>query len=429
MRLIPIAVALIQVTILAQGRLPAPDSVFGFSPGADYKLATYDQLVDYFKKVDAASDRVKVFDAGQTSQGRTFYYALVSSKANLSRIDRYREIAWRLAHPETLTEAEARNLAKEGKAFVHIDGGLHSTELAGPQHTARLLETILKGADSPEISAILDNVVLMLWPTINPDGQQMVAEWYMKHAGTPDAMRPLPVLYQEYVGHDNNRDAYMLNMIESRVMEHTWRQWEPQIIYVHHQSAPFPTRIWLPPFAEPIATHAPYLMSREVNMIGMAIAMELEERGQVGATHMGTGYDAWYPGYIDYAPMFKNIAAFWTETAGGQGPSEATLERVPAADARSPSAKPLREPVAARDVAHARSGRLHGDRFAGRARVRVEIQSVSAVQPVPGGHEQIEKGRTSAPFAVLRAAGPARSGCRGRSSCGVSHLAACGCRS
>ena len=95
----------------------------------------------------------------------------------------------------------------------------------------------------------------MLWPTINPDGHQMVADWYMKNVGTPN--ESLPRLYQEYVGHDNNRDAYMLNMIESRVMEHAWRQWEPQIIYVQHQSSPFPTRIWLPPFAEPIATHAP----------------------------------------------------------------------------------------------------------------------------------------------------------------------------
>ena len=162
---------------------------------------------------------------------------------------------------------------------------------------------------------MLDNVIVMLWPTINPDGQQMVAEWYMKNVGTPYELSGLPRLYQEYVGHDNNRDAYMLNMIESRVLEHTWRQWEPQIIYVHHQSGPFPTRIWLPPFSEPVGIDAPFLMSREVNMIGMAIAKGLEEHGQVGATHMGTAFDAWYPGYVDYAPNFKNIAAFWTETA------------------------------------------------------------------------------------------------------------------
>ena len=135
----------------------------------------------------------------------------------------------------------------------------------------------------------------------------------------------LPRLYQEYVGHDNNRDAYMLNMIESRVMEHTWRQWEPNIIYVHHQSSPFPTRIWLPPFAEPIATHAPGIVSSQLNMIGMAIAQRLNEEGKVGATHMGDGFDAWYPGYIDYNPVFKNIPAFWTETQG-TGPAPRTSQ-------------------------------------------------------------------------------------------------------
>ena len=187
--------------------------------------------------------------------------------------------------------------------------------MAGPQHTPLLAYDLLSKANEPATKAMLDNVVLMLWPTINPDGQQMVAEWYMKNVGTPYELSGLPRLYQEYVGHDNNRDAYMLNMIESRVIEHAWRQWEPQIVYVHHQSGPFPTRIWLPPFSEPVGIEAPPVIAREVNMIGMAIAKGLDEKGQPGATHMGTAFDAWYPGYIDYAPIFKNIAAFWTETA------------------------------------------------------------------------------------------------------------------
>jgi hypothetical protein len=305
----------VPVALLGEGRVPTPESVLGFRPGADYKLATYDQSVDYFKKVAASSKYVKVVEAGKTSQGRTMYYALVSTPDNLAKVDRYREIARRLAHPQGLTNAEARKLAHDGKAFVHIDGGLHSTEVAGPQHTPQLLYDLVSKANEPDTKAILRNVVVMLWPTINPDGQQMVAEWYMKNVGTPYELSGLPRLYQEYVGHDNNRDAYMLNMIESRVLEHTWRQWEPQIIYVHHQSGPFPTRIWLPPFSEPVGIDAPFIMSREVNMIGMAIAKGLEERGQVGATHMGTAFDAWYPGYVDYAPNFKNIAAFWTETA------------------------------------------------------------------------------------------------------------------
>jgi hypothetical protein len=316
--------------LVANG-LPTPESVLGFRPGADYKLATYEQSLDYFRKVAAATKHVKLVEAGTTTQGRPMSFALVSSPENLSRIDRYREIARRLAHPQGLTDAEAHRLARDGKAFVHIDGGLHSTEVAGWSHTPQLLYDLVSRANDPDVKAMLDNVVLMLWPTINPDGQQMVAEWYMKNVGTPYELSGMPTLYQEYVGHDNNRDAYMLNMIESRVLEHTWRQWEPQIIYVHHQSGPFPTRIWLPPFSEPVGIDAPFVISREVNMIGMAIAKGLEERGQVGATHMGTAFDAWYPGYVDYAPNFKNIASFWTETALYQyaTPHEYTINDFP----------------------------------------------------------------------------------------------------
>jgi hypothetical protein len=295
--------------------VPAPESVFGFTAGADYKLATYDQSIEYFKKLAAASRYIKLFEAGKTSQGRTMYFALISAPDNLAKLDRYREIWQRLAHPQGLTDAEAQKLAADGKALVHIDGGLHATEVAGPQHTPLLAYDLLSKANEPATKAILDNVILMLWPTINPDGQQMVAEWYMKNVGTPYELSGLPQLYQEYVGHDNNRDAYMLNMIESRAIEHTWRQWEPQIVYVHHQTGPFPTRIWLPPFSEPVGIEAPPVIAREVNMIGMAIAKALDENGRPGATHMGTAFDAWYPGYIDYAPIFKNIAAYWTETA------------------------------------------------------------------------------------------------------------------
>ena len=316
---------------LAGSGVPTPESVFGFRPGADYKLATYDQSVDYFKKLAASTKYMKILEAGKTSQGRTMYFALISTPGNLARIDRYREIARRLAHPQGLTDAEARRLAHEGKAFVHIDGGLHATEVAGPQHTPQLVYDLVSRAGNADVKAMLQNVIVMVWPTINPDGQQMVAEWYMKNVGTPYELSGLPRLYQDYVGHDNNRDAYMLNMVESRVLEHTWRQWEPQIIYVHHQSGPFPTRIWLPPFSEPVGIDTPFLMSREVNMIGMAISKGLEEHGQVGATHMGTAFDAWYPGYVDYAPNFKNSASFWTETALFQyaTPHDYTLDDFP----------------------------------------------------------------------------------------------------
>ena len=189
------------------GRIPAPESVLGFAPGAESKLATYEQTIDYFRQLDAASDRMTLVEAGTSTQGRRFYFALISSPSNLNKIDRYREIARQLARPEGLTEARALALAREGKPIVHIDGGLHSTEVAGPQHTLQLAYDLLARTSDPHIANILDNVILMLWPTINPDGHQMVADWYMKNAGT--ANETLPRLYQDYVGHDNNRDAYM----------------------------------------------------------------------------------------------------------------------------------------------------------------------------------------------------------------------------
>jgi hypothetical protein len=297
------------------GNVPAPESVFGFKPGADYKLATYEQSIEYFKKLAAASKYITLMEAGRTTQGHPFYFALISNPKNLARIDHYREIAQRLAHPIGLTDDEAHRLAREGKPIIDLDGGLHATEVAGMQQTPKLAYDLINGADDPKIKEMLDNVIVMLWPTSNPDGQQMVAEWYMKNVGTPYELSGLPRLFQDYVGHDNNRDAYMLNMIESRVMMHALLQWEPQIVYVQHQTAPFPTRIWVPPFSEPVGLEAPYIISREINMIGMAIAQGLDAKGLVGATHLGTFTDAWYPGYYDYAPTFKNVATFWTETA------------------------------------------------------------------------------------------------------------------
>ena len=300
---------------LGQAEIPKPETLLGYQVGADFKLASYDDSIQYFRQLDAASDYLQLHVSGRTSEGRPWYIALISTPENLANVQHYRQIAQQLAHPKTLTDEEARQLAREGKALVDLNGGLHASEVAGAQHTIQLAYDLLSNVDDPRTRAILDNVVLLLWPSLNPDGQNIVVDWYRSNVGTPYEVAPLKQLYQKYVGHDNNRDAYMLNMIESRVIERTWRHWEPQIIYVHHQTAPFPTRIWLPPFAEPIGSEAPPLMSRTVNSIGMAIAHGLESKGQPGATHMGTGYDAWYAGYVDYLPMFKNIAAYWTETA------------------------------------------------------------------------------------------------------------------
>jgi hypothetical protein len=332
-------------------------------------------------------------------------FALISTPKNLEQIARHRQIAQRLAHPAGLTDAAARELAREGKPIVHIDGGLHSTEVAGPQHTLALAYELTSRAQSGdrEIRSMLDNVIVMLWPTLNPDGQQMVADWYMSNVGTPYELSPLPQLYQEFVGHDNNRDAYMLNMIESRVIEQTWRDWEPSIVYVHHQSSPFPTRIWLPPFSEPIGTDAPYLMSREVNMIGMAIAKGLEERGQVGAVHMGTAYDAWYPGYIDYAPNFKNTPAFWTETAlyAYATPHEYSLADFPEGfrDLRPQSLYPSPWPPGwwrlGDAVAYMKTASLSVIDYASKYKETLLFNRYAAAR------DQIARGRREAPYAYL----------------------------
>lgn len=295
--------------------LPTPQSVLGFRPGDDFKLARYDESIAYFRRLAAASDHIRLLEVGRTSRGQPWTVAVISSPANLARLERLREIAQRLAHPDGLDDAAARALAAEGRVFVDISGGLHASEVAGAQHTIQLAYDLISRAAEPRMRGILENTVLLLWPSLNPDGQDIVVDWYRENVGGPYETAGLHELYQEYIGHDNNRDAYMLNVVESRVITRFWREWEPQIIHVHHQSSPFPTRIWLPPFAEPVAPRAPALIAREINTIGMIMAQALDQNGQPGATHMGTGFDAWYPGYIDYLPIFQNIAAYWTETA------------------------------------------------------------------------------------------------------------------
>jgi uncharacterized membrane protein len=307
-------VAAVAIAAPLAAQVPTPESVLGFGVGADFELATYEQSLEYFQRLDAASDRVMLQEVGATSMGRPWYVALISSADNLRDVERYREIAHRLAYPGDMDESEARRLAAEGKAIVHIDGGLHASEVAHAQHTIQLAYDLVTGDDDPETMAILDDVILLLWFSLNPDGQTLVADWYRSNLGTPFEVSSMPWLYQKYVGHDNNRDGYMINQIESRVVTRVDRFWEPQILYNHHQTAPFPARIWIPPFAEPISPNVHPLMWRTVNLVGMAMAQALEERGQKGAVHMGTGFDNWYPGFMDHANNFHNVASFLTET-------------------------------------------------------------------------------------------------------------------
>jgi len=295
--------------------IPTPASVLGHEVGADFVLANYEQSMAYFDALDAASDRVVMRDVGITSFGRTARIAFISSAENLRNLDRHVEIARRLANPAGLSDDEARALAREGRAIVHIDGGMHASEVAHAQHTIQLAYDLVTGDDDPERANILDEVILLLWPSINPDGQTLIADWYNSNVGTRYEVSSPPFLYQKYIGHDNNRDGYMISMMESRFATRVTRDYEPQILYNHHQTSPFPTRIWIPPFAEPISPKVHPLMWRTVNLMGMNMSHSLEERGMRGATHMGTGFDNWYPGFMDHAQNFHNIASFLTETA------------------------------------------------------------------------------------------------------------------
>ena len=263
--------------------VPTPQSVLGHKPGDDFYLANYDESRDYFHKLAASSNRIKLINVGKTTRGLDWEVAIISSPETLANLDKYKNISRKLADGRGLSDAEARELARQGKAIVHIDGGLHSTEVAGAQQSINLAYKLVSSQGDPEVDAILNNVILMLWPTLNPDGQNEVVAWYRRNVGTTYEVSPLPDLYQEYVGHDNNRDGYMNNMIESQDVTRTEIEWDPVIFYCHHQTAPFPTRIFIPPFVEPISSNIHPLMARWLSVMGTNMAAYLDEHGMPGA--------------------------------------------------------------------------------------------------------------------------------------------------
>jgi hypothetical protein len=294
--------------------VPTPESVLGHKPGDDFYLASYTETREYLHKLAANSNRIKIINVGKTTRGLDWEIAIISSPQNLAQLDKYKEISHRLAIGRGLDDASAKALAHEGKAIVHIDGGLHSTEVAGAQQSIALAYKLVATQGDPEVDAILDNVILMLWTTLNPDGQDEVSNWYRRNVGTSYEVSPLPDLYQEYVGHDNNRDGYMNNMLESQEVTRTELEWAPVVFYCHHQTAPFPARIFIPPFTEPISSNINPLMLRWLNVLGINMAAYLDEHQMPGAIHR-TGFDNWYPGFLDFTHIFRNSISFFTETA------------------------------------------------------------------------------------------------------------------
>jgi hypothetical protein len=299
----------------AHAEVPTPASVLGHTPGDDFYLADYEDTIRYFHALAAASsDRMKMFTVGKSTEGKDIEVAVISSPANLAKLDDAKKIAGRLARAEDLNDDQAKELARTSKVIVHIDGGLHSDEVAGTQHTMILAYNLLSAKNDAQIDAILDNVILVLWPTLNPDGQDMVVHWYRQNLGSKYEVSPLPMLYQEYVGHDNNRDGFMMNMKEEQVVAKAELEYSPVIFYCQHQTAPFPARIWIPPFSDPISSNiSPYVRSW-LNVVGTNMSAYLDAHNMPGAISESR-FDNWYAGFTDWAGVFRNEISFFTETA------------------------------------------------------------------------------------------------------------------
>ncbi len=292
--------------------IPAPEEFFGFKVGADFHLLDYEQAVAYWKALESSTKRVKLFEYGKSSEGRAMVFAAVSSEENLAKLEDIKALSKRLSLVRGVRENEAQSLAARGKAIVWIDGGLHATEVAPAQHILQLTYD-LAVEESPKFKKIRDEVVAML-VLPNPDGMDMVARWYQKNLGTPYETCPLPWLYQKYIGHDNNRDSFMLSVSETRninqVVNH---EWYPHIFYNHHQESPYPTLIFVPPDCEPTNPNLHPLLLRWQNLIGTAMALGFETEGKQGVVSRFL-FDTWYPGYVTQVCDFHNIISTFSET-------------------------------------------------------------------------------------------------------------------
>jgi hypothetical protein len=292
--------------------VPAPAEVIGFEPGEDYKLADYGQLLAYYERLAAASDRVELMEIGRSTRDRPMVLLVISSPGNLAELDRWRSISQRLGRAEGLTDDEARSLAREGRIIVWIDAGLHSTEVAHSQHAPHLAFHMATD-ESEETRRMRDDVVLLLMPMMNPDGHEIVVDWYRQNLGTPYETRSPPRVYHEYVGHDINRDWYMFRQRETRVVGRLlYEEWLPQIVFNHHQTAPFPARIFIPPFADPVNPHIDPRVVRGVNLVGEHMAHRFEMEGMPGVVS-GIVFTMWWNGGMRTAPYFHNQIGILSE--------------------------------------------------------------------------------------------------------------------
>src|SRR5688572_1182470 len=312
----------------SRASIPAPQDVLGFTPGEDRKLASWNQVLTYFDKLDQASDRLKFEALGKTTMDVPFVMATISSPENLARLDEYKRIQDLLADPRKLgppavRDRKARELVRRGKTIVLITCGIHSTEV-GSYLSSMLIAHRLASSNEPEIQEILRNTIVLLVPSLNPDGVDIVKNWYDKTLGTPYEGTSPPELYHKYVGHDNNRDWYAFTQVETKItVAKIHNVWHPQIVHDIHQQSEFGSRLFLPPYMPPVEPNVPKQLIDGYTELGNWMAGELRAKGFQGITTNST-YDAWTPAraYSHYHAGVRILS----ETASARIASPITLK-------------------------------------------------------------------------------------------------------
>ena len=293
--------------------ISSPESFLGFKVGEDYKLASWEQIVNYFKILDESSDRISVTELGKSTEGNPFIMAVISSSENMSNLDKYKRIAERLAVGR-ISEQEASRLSKEGKSVLLVTCGIHASEVGAPQMSMELAYKLIT-EQTPENREILDNVIFLLVPSFNPDGLIMVRDWYNKYLQTPYEASGMPWLYHKYTGHDNNRDAFMLTQVESQyVTKILYKDWFPQVYLDAHQMGRSGPRLFVPPFADPANPNVDPLVWRGIALMGSHMANGLQANGHSGVVSNAM-YTGWWEGAFMMEAFFHNCIGLLTEMA------------------------------------------------------------------------------------------------------------------
>ncbi|RMG53313.1 MAG: peptidase M14, partial [Acidobacteria bacterium] len=292
--------------------------MLGFEPGQERHLANWEAITRYFRQLAAASPRVQLQEFGQSTLKRPLIVAVITSEANLRKLDRIREIQRLLADPRLIVdEREARQLIEEGKVVVAINCSIHSTEIVASQMSMELAYE-LASDDSAEVKEILDNTVILLFPSVNPDGIDLVASWYEKTLGTPFEGTAPPELYHPYAGHDNNRDWFMLTQVETQaVTKLFYREWFPEIVYDIHQMGRNGARMFVPPFYDPPNPNIDPLILQEIARIGSHMGLALTAAGFKGVLTRAQ-YTTWWHGGFRTAPYYHNAVGLLTEAASAR---------------------------------------------------------------------------------------------------------------